>query len=725
MKVTMLVAVLVLMVMPINAIASKSFSDVTSGHWAKLEIEFLANKGIIGGYANGTFKPSQSITRIQAAAMITKALGLTKSGDQEPEFKDISTKFPNRDVVAIMEETGIMRGSDGKFRPYETVTRGQMAAILTRSFQLEKVDSVYFTDILPEHWVFADIGAVAAKGIAGGRPDGSFGASQATTRAHFSAFLYRALNEEKRLNGRLPLGEDAGSFVAKGDWVYHIEDYALQKENLRTGERVTILDRFDIKDDYDTNQGGDVSFGGVGFSTGSQIQVKDGWIYYPVNYRINMQYSEYDLYRVREDGTGKEKIANYAYQYRIIGDKIYAISTGDIRWENNRYFVEVVEMDLNGRNKKIIAKPNIRYVMSGSLTSPNYYMADYLGEELIYSNSTEIRALNLKTKKERRLYKGEVDRMVLIGHLFYVESNGNILRLSINGNKEKIEKGRELIKNETATETYLSYEANGQGKLFLVEGNGTLKEIHVGGKIQPVEATLDYSFAFFIKGGGMEVVDLKNRSKVHAFLPGFYRVEKVLVLANTYYFGGNYRAISAAVSNDFKTVKPLDHSIEWGKPFDGSYYGQLFLENGARFFALHDDKQVYSEAVKGYIPDFKVRGGEVFFASEFSLDASFYKMDKQTGATVEIIGEDNPSMFESAFAVDSNYLYVIARKDNFEYDLVAFDFEGKEIRRISLPAKQPYSILEIEGDNLLLYRYEEQYLKQAPNLIVDLNTFTY
>jgi len=54
------------------------FTDI-SGHWAKDYIEDLAQRGIISGYADGTFRPDQPITRAEAAALVSKALSDTES----------------------------------------------------------------------------------------------------------------------------------------------------------------------------------------------------------------------------------------------------------------------------------------------------------------------------------------------------------------------------------------------------------------------------------------------------------------------------------------------------------------------------------------------------------------------------------------------------------------------------------------------------------------------
>ena len=51
------------------------FKDVPETHWAYKAIEELADKGIINGYEDGTFKPDEFITRAEVATLISKIKG--------------------------------------------------------------------------------------------------------------------------------------------------------------------------------------------------------------------------------------------------------------------------------------------------------------------------------------------------------------------------------------------------------------------------------------------------------------------------------------------------------------------------------------------------------------------------------------------------------------------------------------------------------------------------
>lgn len=50
------------------------FKDVPDTHWAAKAIDELSEKGIIKGYEDGTFRPDESITRAEAAVMLSRAM---------------------------------------------------------------------------------------------------------------------------------------------------------------------------------------------------------------------------------------------------------------------------------------------------------------------------------------------------------------------------------------------------------------------------------------------------------------------------------------------------------------------------------------------------------------------------------------------------------------------------------------------------------------------------
>src|SRR4051794_18804007 len=113
-----------------------SFSDLQPSHPFYEEMVFLEAEGIITGYSDGTFRPDEEVTRAVAAIMIGRALDL--NGEQrETRFSDVGAAQKASGYIASAVTEGIIQGySDGTYRPYETVTRGQMAIFLSRAFKL-------------------------------------------------------------------------------------------------------------------------------------------------------------------------------------------------------------------------------------------------------------------------------------------------------------------------------------------------------------------------------------------------------------------------------------------------------------------------------------------------------------------------------------------------------------------------------------------------------------
>ncbi|SDI29451.1 S-layer homology domain-containing protein [Alteribacillus bidgolensis] len=178
---------------------SHPFTDVNSQFWAEEEIEFLVDEKVVTGYGDGTFRPNDPVKRSQAASMLVEALELETEDRPKPDFIDIQEDFHAFDVAAAMQDEGIIRGKDGYFLPNEAMTRGQMAAVLNRSFPISAGPEAVktFKDIEESHTFYSDIQAIAEARITTGYEDNAFGSNDILTRAQFSVFLARALAPEQ------------------------------------------------------------------------------------------------------------------------------------------------------------------------------------------------------------------------------------------------------------------------------------------------------------------------------------------------------------------------------------------------------------------------------------------------------------------------------------------------------------------------------------------------
>lgn len=113
---------------------SGSFRDVGSSVIFRKEIEWLAATGISTGWADNTFRPYQPVLRDAMAAFLYRMAGSPAfSMPARSPFRDVGSSVIFRKEIAWMHATGLSTGfSDGTYRPYQPVKRGEMAAFLYR-----------------------------------------------------------------------------------------------------------------------------------------------------------------------------------------------------------------------------------------------------------------------------------------------------------------------------------------------------------------------------------------------------------------------------------------------------------------------------------------------------------------------------------------------------------------------------------------------------------------
>ena len=165
------------------------FDDVTTDHWAYDEITNLVYHRIMYGYGNGKFGTEDNITREQAAAVLYRALHVKSATIGNP-YGDISAKstmFPYE--ILRLTQLSIFKGDEnGNFRPKDTLTRAELAQILTKAYELKTKSPHTFTDIPENHWARDAISALQSNKVAVGTGDGKFQPEMLVTRGQFAKF---------------------------------------------------------------------------------------------------------------------------------------------------------------------------------------------------------------------------------------------------------------------------------------------------------------------------------------------------------------------------------------------------------------------------------------------------------------------------------------------------------------------------------------------------------
>ncbi len=186
-----------------NTMKIASITDIQN-HWAKKSIDYLVNKKILNGYPDGTFKPNNYISREEAVKIIVLALNKEPKQDQKSKFPDVAEGFWAEEYINVAKDENIITGyPDGQFGLGTNLKRGEMAAILVRSFGLKPTNaqgSLPFSDVEKGHWAYKDILTLYQQGVVKGYPDGTYGPESTITRAEFATFVERILNPVKEEN---------------------------------------------------------------------------------------------------------------------------------------------------------------------------------------------------------------------------------------------------------------------------------------------------------------------------------------------------------------------------------------------------------------------------------------------------------------------------------------------------------------------------------------------
>lgn len=130
------------------------FSDVKKGQWFYDYVLDMADRKIINGYEDGTFRPNETLRRCEMVQMLYKMAG-SPAVTAKASFTDLEAQW-YQDAIAWAEQNKIVNGmGNGKFDPNGPVTRQQLVAMLYRMSGAGIVDynldSKTFADVEDVH----------------------------------------------------------------------------------------------------------------------------------------------------------------------------------------------------------------------------------------------------------------------------------------------------------------------------------------------------------------------------------------------------------------------------------------------------------------------------------------------------------------------------------------------------------------------------------------------
>ena len=109
------------------------FSDISAGKWYVEAVQYVYDNDLMSG-SEGKFKPTQNITRGQLVTTLYRLAGSPKVTDFRAleAFSDVAPGKYYTDAICWAYNTGVGTGNNGKFQPNNPLTRQQMAAFIFR-----------------------------------------------------------------------------------------------------------------------------------------------------------------------------------------------------------------------------------------------------------------------------------------------------------------------------------------------------------------------------------------------------------------------------------------------------------------------------------------------------------------------------------------------------------------------------------------------------------------
>lgn len=176
------------------------FSDVDPLHPHYSAIEYLQAHGIVQGYPDGNFRPEQPINRAEALKIILRAGRIeVPVSSASVSFSDYSVSDWFAPYVESARERGIVQGyADGTFRPANTVNLVETLKILLETNNIQ-VDELYpkdfsqapFSDVPVDSWYAIYAKYANDKHLIDSDSKNNIFPDQPMSRGTFSELMYR------------------------------------------------------------------------------------------------------------------------------------------------------------------------------------------------------------------------------------------------------------------------------------------------------------------------------------------------------------------------------------------------------------------------------------------------------------------------------------------------------------------------------------------------------
>lgn len=212
-------ASLFLFLISAGIVFAADFPDVKNDNEHFVAIKYLVDKGIIGGYQDGTFKPDELVNRAEATKIIVKAFNVPYDKTFEESFPDVKKSdwfFP---FVMASKEAGLLAGyKDGKFKPGNNINLAETLKLIEVAGNAkvpDKADNSVFLDTQKDAWYAVYALYARDHNIVLSDDYGNLHAEQPMTRQAFAEVVYRMMIVSEKNGESFPLYTNWTTFTGK------------------------------------------------------------------------------------------------------------------------------------------------------------------------------------------------------------------------------------------------------------------------------------------------------------------------------------------------------------------------------------------------------------------------------------------------------------------------------------------------------------------------------
>lgn len=181
---------------------AKGFTDITEKTKNGTAILYLQEHGVINGYDDGTFRPTNNVNRAEFLKIIIEGSKIKLDVTEDVPFKDIQGSIWYTPYIKKAYAEGWINGyNDNTFKPDQTITKVEALKILgkARNWNLKKIDTgklkSTYRDVETKAW-YSPYLAYAINNKLLQEKGKIFSPTSATTRGNISEILYRTITNK-------------------------------------------------------------------------------------------------------------------------------------------------------------------------------------------------------------------------------------------------------------------------------------------------------------------------------------------------------------------------------------------------------------------------------------------------------------------------------------------------------------------------------------------------